>query len=372
MKAKSLLLLAVAALCLAMAGCDPVTPRPDSNLFGKWKFIRVENKATSDITEVPQSFDIFDKAYIVEFKEGGVLDFLTYCNVQNANYSIQNQNGINFNGLSPMTKLGCGDFYQWENLLVNNLLQSLTYSITDNLLIIECEENRLYFEKEVLSAQAIYVQFINCTLENIVNAYTVSDGDTLHLGTIGAGGATDFIPYQSFYVDGGPASPVITLVGEINGVEHRYDYRGWCGTMWYNLPYGYYTYKIKRDITANCFCFNLVYEEENVPVDLNFQQTYHSNNFSLKFDSVINDSRCPSDVVCDWAGNAEVKFIYVENSVTEHSFVLNTLGTSPLFKSDTTIGNINIKLVDLSPYPVSTAIIPQQDYVVKVLLTTVN
>jgi len=106
-------------------------------------------------------------------------------------------------------------------------------------------------------------------------------------------------------------------------------------------------------------------------LNLNFQQIYNSNDFSLKFDSVLNDSRCPSDWECDWAGNAEVKFIYVDKYYTgQQSFVLNTL---PNFRNDTTIGNVNIKLVELSPYPsTATMPIPQENYVAKVLLTTTN
>jgi len=106
----------------------------------------------------------------------------------------------------------------------------------------------------------------------------------------------------------------------------------------------------------------------NNEVSLNFQQIYQNNNFSLKFDSVLNDSRCPLNAACVWAGNAEVKFIYVENSVV-HSFVLNIgpYGSG----SNTTFGNVNIKLVELLPHRSTQNIpIPQEDYVAKVLLTT--
>jgi len=240
-------LFAVAALSLAMAGCNPNPPQPNNNLIGKWNFVKIENKATSEITEVPQTFDIFDKAYLVEFRENGVIDFLTNCNVKTANYVVGNQNVISFSGFIPNTKLCCGDFYQWEVLLVNNLSQSLTYSITDNLLIIDCAENKLYFEKVQQPAQAIYVSYINCTLEHLEYVYTICGDDTVYIGTIGARGCSDFIPYQNFVVDGSSYSPVITLVGKINGHEIKYESQSWCGTMWYNLPYGYYTYKIEID-----------------------------------------------------------------------------------------------------------------------------
>jgi len=238
---------AVAALSLAMAGCNPTTLQQNNNLIGKWMFVKVENKATAEITVVPQTFDIFDEAYLVEFKENGTLEFTPHCNYQTGNYVIENQNVIKFNSFGPGTEMYCGGFADWEHLLVFNLSQSLTYSITDNFLIINCAENKLYFEKVQQPAQAIYVSYINCTLEQLEDVYTTCGDETVYIGTIGARGCTDFIQYQNFIVDGSPYSPVITLVGKINGHEIKYESQSWCGTMWYNLPYGYYTYKIEID-----------------------------------------------------------------------------------------------------------------------------
>jgi len=108
------------------------------------------------------------------------------------------------------------------------------------------------------------------------------------------------------------------------------------------------------------------------PISLSFQQTYQNRDFSLKFDSVLNDSRCPSDVICCWEGNAEVRLIYVDRYFTERRIILDTHIPDNRFRNDTTIGNVNIKLVELSPYPVSTKIIEQEDYVAKILLTIID
>lgn len=70
-------------------------------------------------------------------------------------------------------------------------------------------------------------------------------------------------------------------------------------------------------------------------------------NFTLRPDSVSNDSRCPPHANCFWEGDASVKFSLKLNE-TEHSFILHT---SHVFTNDTTIDNVNFKLLELSsPY----------------------
>jgi len=122
----------------------------------------------------------------------------------------------------------------------------------------------------------------------------------------------------------------------------------------------------------SCKCHNCELPPNYNTISLGFQQTYQNDDFILKFDSVLNDSRCPSDGECFWAGNAEVKLIYVDRYfITERRIILNTLGGNN-FRNDTTIGNINIKLVELSPYPVSIEAISQENYAAKILLTPIN
>lgn len=83
---------------------------------------------------------------------------------------------------------------------------------------------------------------------------------------------------------------------------------------------------------------------------------YQSSDNSLKFSIVeINDSRCPSDVVCVWEGKADVK-INVE-SPQKGTITLSTYDN----KIDT-VGNYSFEIIDVSPYPVSTKTIKLEDY----------
>ncbi len=83
---------------------------------------------------------------------------------------------------------------------------------------------------------------------------------------------------------------------------------------------------------------------------------YHSTDNYLNFSvTEINDSRCPSDVVCVWQGKADVK-IEVKNPVSG-SIILNTFDN----RIDT-VGNYSFELKEVSPYPVSTSVIKLEEY----------
>jgi len=60
----------------------------------------------------------------------------------------------------------------------------------------------------------------------------------------------------------------------------------------------------------------------------------------------INDSRCPSNVVCVWEGDAAVEFNFKSN--TENKFF--KLHTNDNFQQDTIINNLKIKLLNVFPY----------------------
>lgn len=100
---------------------------------------------------------------------------------------------------------------------------------------------------------------------------------------------------------------------------------------------------------ADSFSFGL----EN---DFKINGEYHSADNSVKFRiTEINDSRCPSDVVCAWEGKADVK-IQVESPVSG----IITLSTYD--NRVDTVGNYSFKLIDVSPYPISTKTIKLDEY----------
>jgi len=103
-------------------------------------------------------------------------------------------------------------------------------------------------------------------------------------------------------------------------------------------------------------------------VELSINETIHNydKNISIRMDSVLNDSRCPSSVICVWEGNAEVRFIFTHNN-DETSFSLNTnVGNN--FKTDSIVNGYRIEMINLYPYPENPGIIPQKDYQADILI----
>ena len=97
--------------------------------------------------------------------------------------------------------------------------------------------------------------------------------------------------------------------------------------------------------------FNLGLEE-----DFKLGGEYESSNQSLIFSiAEINDSRCPSDVVCVWEGKADVRIDVV--SPQSGSILLSTYDNLI-----DTVGGYSFELIDVSPYPISTKTIKLKDY----------
>jgi len=105
----------------------------------------------------------------------------------------------------------------------------------------------------------------------------------------------------------------------------------------------------------------------NDTINLVYGKTYvnYEKNISIKLDSITEDSRCPFNVECAWAGNARTKFIF--NSKNQESvFSLNTSSGSV---NDTNISGYRIKLIELKPYPIYLHPINQTEYFARIKIT---
>ena len=87
----------------------------------------------------------------------------------------------------------------------------------------------------------------------------------------------------------------------------------------------------------------------------------------ITFMNVKEDSRCPKDVTCVWAGNAAVR-LWVTSGKRSETLTLNT-NKSPTLSDEVEFKGYKIKLVDLSPYPRSDHKIANSDYTATLLVT---
>jgi len=84
----------------------------------------------------------------------------------------------------------------------------------------------------------------------------------------------------------------------------------------------------------------------------------------IKFKAVLEDSRCPVNVVCVWAGNGKVEFEILDIDGQNKTVTLNTEEEPRV----TTLKGHNLKLISLNPPRIDGVSISPGDYSVKLLV----
>lgn len=79
-------------------------------------------------------------------------------------------------------------------------------------------------------------------------------------------------------------------------------------------------------------------------------------------DSVFNDSRCPTGLVCVWEGDALAAFTLSKNDEVRNF----TLHENAKFQNDTIIEGISIRLLNIIPYPTASQLFDPADYRVEI------
>ena len=112
------------------------------------------------------------------------------------------------------------------------------------------------------------------------------------------------------------------------------------------------------------------------PFSIGINQTAHltSADLDLSFVDVIEDSRCPSDVQCIWAGQVSVS---VELKIASSGENLGRFGMTMIGSAEPgtsndyhlSIGVYLVELVNVMPYPVSTQVIEPSEYVITLIVS---
>jgi hypothetical protein len=95
---------------------------------------------------------------------------------------------------------------------------------------------------------------------------------------------------------------------------------------------------------------------QEVPIDAAFR---------VAFFEVSSDSRCASDVLCFWAGDAAVEIGLTVGTGPTHPFTLHTLAYPP---ASADYGGYRVTLAELTPYPISTRRIQPDEYRARLLV----
>jgi len=97
---------------------------------------------------------------------------------------------------------------------------------------------------------------------------------------------------------------------------------------------------------------------ETLRVQINKEKSFPKAKLSVRFVELVEDSRCPADAQCVWAGNAKIK-IRVTMNGRSHDLTLDTNGPHQA----TTSEGFTIKLISLTPSPRSNIRIDRNGYV---------
>lgn len=98
--------------------------------------------------------------------------------------------------------------------------------------------------------------------------------------------------------------------------------------------------------------------QQQITVGINQQKSVAKNKLIIKFDSLVEDSRCPADANCFWAGNAKIKITLGKTKSGAKTFELNT----NLETRSVNFAGYEIKLTGLTPQPATNIRINRNGY----------
>lgn len=106
--------------------------------------------------------------------------------------------------------------------------------------------------------------------------------------------------------------------------------------------------------------------DEEFTIKVGQQVTIKDTKLKLTFVAVPEDSRCPTSVVCAWAGNGKVNLELKKATKKASTVSLNTL----LEPKGVEYKGFQIRLIRLSPYPVTAGSINPADYEATLVVTS--
>ena len=97
---------------------------------------------------------------------------------------------------------------------------------------------------------------------------------------------------------------------------------------------------------------------ETMRVQINKEKRFAKGRLSIRFVELVEDSRCPTDTNCIWAGNAKIR-IRVAGYGRSQELTLDTNGQHQAATAE----GYSIKLISLTPAPRSNIRINRNGYV---------
>jgi hypothetical protein len=95
-------------------------------------------------------------------------------------------------------------------------------------------------------------------------------------------------------------------------------------------------------------------EKKEIPIGSTATYSLTGQKVDITFEKILEDSRCPKDVVCIWEGQAKLQFSLTIPSVNLNKTVIATLRAGHPELGQVSVGSVALALVKLTPEAVST------------------
>jgi ABC-type glycerol-3-phosphate transport system substrate-binding protein len=103
----------------------------------------------------------------------------------------------------------------------------------------------------------------------------------------------------------------------------------------------------------------------DTPFTLNHQEVAvweNNSDITIKFNQITEDSRCPIDVECVWAGRVAVEVSFTQDGSSATDVLILGDGTGSDYTDTATFGKFSVKVLQVKPDPLSNVVIPQSKY----------
>jgi len=88
----------------------------------------------------------------------------------------------------------------------------------------------------------------------------------------------------------------------------------------------------------------------------------------IRFDSILDDSRCPQGVQCVWAGRAIVAITFFQQGQSQSSALVMGDPGGTNYSKEAVFGDFTVTLFQVRPHPIAEQTIEQKQYFVQLVI----
>jgi len=154
---------------LNLCGCEKSDNEPEINSMvnTEWILLKIIDNNSGESTSFPDQIEKFH----ISFKQHGIIELPDYCNYSFGTYELLGSDSLIISRVGPGTRKAClpNILMDWEDLFINALRESHTYSINNSQLIIESRGDYDLVFEFIQSYTDRIGQLLVCTNSAMIN-----------------------------------------------------------------------------------------------------------------------------------------------------------------------------------------------------------